>query len=142
MEGAAEATSGIILIQDGVVPMKVVVAIVLNLNLNLKPKFKSESSVILSYVFLPLASPNSTLSYSNRSTLVHFHQIRFIWFTSVLSGPLQFISVHFNLIWSSLVYLVQSQKTCIFYNMYLKYKSSLIQEFAIKHGELNTYHSN
>ena len=43
MEEAAEATSGIILIQDGVVPMKVVVAIVLNL----KPKFKSESSVIL-----------------------------------------------------------------------------------------------
>ena len=104
MEEAAEATSGIILIQDGVVPMKVVVAIVLNL----KPKFKSESSVILSYVFLPLASPKSTLSYSNRSTLVHFHQIRFICFTSVLSGPLQFISVHFDPIWSSLVYLVQS----------------------------------
>ena len=114
MEEAAEATSGIILIQDGV-PMKVVVAIVLNL----KPKFKSESSVILSYVFLPLASPKSTLSYSNRSTLVHFHQIRFICFISVLSGPLQFISVHFDPIWSSLVYLVQSgslQSILVLYN--------------------------
>ena len=61
------------------------------------------------------------LSTSIRSTLVHLHQI---WSFMVhlvhlsLFSPLRFISVHFNSIRSSLVYLVQSgslQSTSIYF---------------------------